>query len=79
MKTTVNLKYFLTDSSFFTRVLFTSLQNSASGSGLLKLTFTFNISFNNLEIILLVCSYILKNKSVIWSLLNVWDGLLCKM
>lgn len=64
-QTTVSLKYFVTDSSSFTRVLFTSLQNSASGSALLKLTFTFNISSDNLEIILLVCSYILKNKSVI--------------
>ena len=43
---------------------------------LLKLTFKFLISCDNLEIVMWLCSYILKNIPIIWDLVNVWDGFL---
>ena len=49
-----------------TRVTFTFLSTSTSDSSLLKSAFQFLISPLNLDIVLLVCSSILSNKSIIW-------------
>ena len=56
--------------SFFTRTSLFSLQTWTSDSTPLKLAFKFLISLVNLDIVLLVCFCILRNKSIIWGLVK---------
>ena len=56
--------------TFFTRTLFFSLQTWTSDPTPLKLAFKFLISLVNLDIVLLVCFCILRNKSIIWGLVK---------
>ena len=58
------------EATCFTRASFTFLQAWISDSSLLKLTFKFLISSVNLHIVLLVCFWILRNKSIIWRLVK---------
>ena len=65
----------LREATCFTRASFTFLQAWRSDSSLLKLAFKFLISPVNLHIVLLLCSWILRSKSIIWLLvkeLKVW-------
>ena len=58
------------EATCFTRASLSFLQNWTSDSSLVKLTFKFLISSVNLDIVLLVCFCILRNKLIIWGLVK---------
>ena len=58
------------EATCFARALFTFSQAWISDSSPLKLAFKFIISSVNLHIVLLVCFWILRNKSIIWHLVK---------